>query len=54
VVTPHVAAATREGKRRLTVTAIREALAVLGGRDPDHPVNPEARNAPPAPTSKGA
>ena len=54
VVTPHVAAATREGKRRLTVTAIREALAVLEGRDPDHPVNPEALGAPPSPTSKGA
>jgi phosphoglycerate dehydrogenase-like enzyme len=54
VVTPHVAAATREGKRRLTVTAIREALAVLEGRDPDHPVNPEARHAPPGRTSKGA
>jgi phosphoglycerate dehydrogenase-like enzyme len=54
VVTPHVAAATREGKRRLTVTAIREALAVLEGRRPEHPVNPEALQAPPAGPSKGA
>ena len=41
VVTPHIAAATGAGKRRLYVTAIREALAVLEGRKPDHPVNPE-------------
>jgi glyoxylate reductase len=41
VVTPHIAAATGAGKRRLYVTAIREALAVLEGREPDHPVNPE-------------
>jgi phosphoglycerate dehydrogenase-like enzyme len=54
VVTPHVAAATREGKRRLTVTAIHEALAVLEGRDPEHPINPEALQAPRERTSKGA
>jgi len=54
VVTPHVAAATREGKRRLTVTAIREALAVLEGEGPRHPVNPEVLGAPSGRTSKGA
>lgn len=53
VVTPHVAAATLEGKRRLNVTAVREALAVLEGGRPKHPVNPEALPAAPGVDTKG-
>lgn len=40
VVTPHVAAATREGKARLYQSAVTQALQVLHGKYPKHLVNP--------------
>jgi D-3-phosphoglycerate dehydrogenase len=51
IVTPHVAAATGAGKQRLYVSAIRQALDVLDGRRPEHPVNPEVLAT--APDRKG-
>lgn len=41
VVTPHVASATVDGKARIFRAAIEQALAVIDGRRPAHPVNPE-------------
>ena len=41
VVTPHIASATTDGKERLLRTAFEEAMAVVEGRLPAHPVNPE-------------
>jgi D-3-phosphoglycerate dehydrogenase len=41
VVTPHVAAATGEGKARLYESAVSQALQVLRGERPLHLVNPE-------------
>lgn len=41
VVTPHVASATSEGKRRIFRSALAEVVAVLDGRLPDHLINPE-------------
>jgi glyoxylate reductase len=41
IVTPHVAAATREGKDRLYSMAIDQAIAVLDGQSAPNIVNPE-------------
>jgi phosphoglycerate dehydrogenase-like enzyme len=41
VVTPHVASATAEGKRRILRSALAEVLAVLDGRQPEYLINPE-------------
>lgn len=41
IVTPHVASATTEGRRRIFRSALAEMSAVLAGRKPDHLVNPE-------------
>lgn len=41
VVTPHVAAATVEAKRRIFETAFSQVLQVLAGERPPHLVNPE-------------
>lgn len=41
IVTPHVAAATREGKDRLYAMAIDQAIAVLDGHSAPNIVNPE-------------
>jgi len=41
VVTPHVAAATAEAKRRIFESAFAQVLDVLAGRRPAHLVNPE-------------
>jgi len=41
VVTPHVAAATAEGKARLYESAVTQALQVLRGEYPNHLVNPD-------------
>jgi D-3-phosphoglycerate dehydrogenase len=41
VVTPHVAAATIEAKRRIFETAFSQVLQVLAGERPPHLVNPE-------------
>jgi phosphoglycerate dehydrogenase-like enzyme len=41
VVTPHVASATADGKLRILSAAFEQAMAVIGGRRPDHLVNPE-------------
>jgi len=43
IVTPHVAAATGAGKTRLYEDAVTEVLAVLLGRSPAHPVEPNHR-----------
>ncbi len=40
VVTPHIASATRAGKRRLLRQAFDQVVAVLDGRRPAHLVNP--------------
>ena len=40
VVTPHIASATRAGKARLWTAAITQAIDVLEGRPPAHPVRP--------------
>jgi D-3-phosphoglycerate dehydrogenase len=53
VVTPHVAAATGVGRRRLYETAVRQALAVLDGGVPEHVVNPETLSRRTAPRSEG-
>jgi phosphoglycerate dehydrogenase-like enzyme len=41
VVTPHVASATSEGRRRIFEIAMNQLRAVLEGRRPQHLVNPE-------------
>ena len=41
VVTPHVASATPEGKTRMFVGAVRQAVQVLKGERPPNLVNPE-------------
>ena len=41
LVTPHVASATSEGKRRIFRSALAEVLAVLDGKQPEHLINPE-------------
>ena len=41
VVTPHVASATAEGKRRIFRSALAEMAAVLAGERPEHLINPE-------------
>ena len=41
LVTPHAASWTEEAKRLMLLTAVDEALAVLTGRRPANPVNPE-------------
>ena len=41
VVTPHVASATAEGKRRIFRSAVAQMTAVLEGREPEHLVNPD-------------
>ena len=41
LVTPHVASATFEGKRRIFRSAVAEVLAVLDGQQPEHLINPE-------------
>jgi phosphoglycerate dehydrogenase-like enzyme len=41
VVTPHVASATADGKVRILRAAFDEAIAAIGGRRPQHLVNPE-------------
>lgn len=41
VVTPHVASATVDGKARIFRVAFEQALAVIDGRRPAHPINPE-------------
>ncbi len=41
IVTPHVASATFEGKRRIFRTAFAQAIQVLDGDRPAHLVNPE-------------
>lgn len=45
VVTPHVASATWEGKRRMFRSAFAQALQVLAGERPAHLVNPEVWDA---------
>lgn len=39
---PHVGSATRETRAAMALTAVRDALAVLEGRGPEHPVTPRA------------
>jgi glyoxylate reductase len=41
VLAPHVASASRETRIRMATMAVEDALAVLEGRRPVHPVNPE-------------
>ena len=41
VVTPHIASATEEGRRRIFSSALVQMLALLDGRRPDHLINPE-------------
>ncbi len=41
VVTPHIASATADGKARIFRVAFEQAIAVIGGRRPEHVVNPE-------------
>jgi glyoxylate reductase len=41
VLAPHVASASRETRLRMATMAVEDALAVLEGRRPTHPVNPE-------------
>jgi glyoxylate reductase len=41
VLAPHVASASRETRIRMATMAVEDALAVLEGRRPAHPVNPE-------------
>ncbi len=42
VLAPHIASASRETRLRMATMAVEDALAVLEGRRPAHPVNPEA------------
>jgi D-3-phosphoglycerate dehydrogenase len=41
VVTPHIASATAEGRRRIFRSALAQMSAVLEGRKPEHLINPE-------------
>ena len=41
VLAPHIASASRETRLRMATMAVEDALAVLDGRRPAHPVNPE-------------
>jgi glyoxylate reductase len=41
VLAPHIASASRETRLRMATMAVEDALAVLEGRRPAHPVNPE-------------
>ncbi len=41
VVTPHIASATRDGKRRIYETTLQQVFQVLRGERPPHLVNPE-------------
>ncbi len=41
VLAPHIASASRETRTRMAVMAVENALAVLEGRRPANPVNPE-------------
>jgi phosphoglycerate dehydrogenase-like enzyme len=50
VVTPHVAAATEQAKRRIFRSAFAQVLDVVEGRPPAHLLNPQiARSSPPLP-----
>jgi glyoxylate reductase len=40
VLAPHIASASRETRLRMATMAVEDALAVLEGRRPTHPVNP--------------
>lgn len=42
IVTPHIASASPEGKRRMLATALDQVITVLDGERPAHLVNPEA------------
>lgn len=46
VVTPHVAAATEEAKRRIFTSAFEQVVDVLVGRHPAHLVNPQISRRP--------
>jgi glyoxylate reductase len=41
VLAPHIASASRETRLRMATMAVEDALAVLEGQRPAHPVNPE-------------
>lgn len=41
LVTPHIASATVEGKRRIFGSALAQMMAVLEGQKPEHLINPE-------------
>jgi glyoxylate reductase len=41
VLAPHIASGSRETRLRMATMAVEDALAVLEGRRPAHPVNPE-------------
>ena len=41
LVTPHVASATLEGRRRIFLAALAQMVAVLDGEQPEHLINPE-------------
>jgi glyoxylate reductase len=41
VLAPHIASASKETRLRMATMAVEDALAVLDGRRPAHPVNPE-------------
>ena len=41
LVTPHVASATIEGRRRIFLAALAQMVAVLDGEKPEHLINPE-------------
>jgi glyoxylate reductase len=42
VLAPHIASASRETRLRMATMAVEDALAILEGRRPAHPVNPAA------------
>jgi glyoxylate reductase len=45
VLAPHIASASRETRLTMAKMAVENALAVLEGRRPPNPVNPDARRA---------
>jgi glyoxylate reductase len=45
VLAPHIASASRETRLRMATMAVEDAVAVLEGRQPAHPVNPEVLSA---------
>jgi phosphoglycerate dehydrogenase-like enzyme len=53
VVTPHIASATADGKRRILEAAIEGALTVIRGERPAHLVNPEVWDRITAATAPG-